>query len=117
MNSKALTTATLIGLALQLAMVVGGHFADKSTQAWLFPFGGMGFSLIAGLVFARLARAPWAQNSLGGVISGGVCALVGVIVSVLLKDVPPMILVVGTLSSAFTGLIGAAIGKVIPQSA
>jgi hypothetical protein len=115
MNNKALLTAVIIGLVLQLAMVGGGHFADKGTQGWLFPVGGMGFSLIAGLIFAWSAAAGWGPSLLGGAIAGGVCAFLGIGVSVLLKDVPPMLLIVGTLSSVATGVVGAAIGKLIPH--
>jgi hypothetical protein len=115
MNTKALLTATIIGLVLQLIMVGGGHFAPKATQAWLFPVGGMGFSLIAGLVFAYLAAAAWGASLLGGAVAGGVCALLGIAVSVLLKDVPPSLLLLGTVSSVVTGAIGAAIGKLLPH--
>jgi hypothetical protein len=115
MNNKALATAVAIGLVLQLLVVGGGHFADKGTQAWLFPVGGMGFSLIAGLIFAYSAAAGWAPSLLGGAIAGGVCALVGIGVSALLKDVPFALLIPGTLSSVATGVVGAAIGRLIPH--
>ena len=46
-------------------------------------------------------------------LAGGLCALLGIVVSWLLGDVQPIILVIGTLSSAAGGLIGGAIGKVL----
>jgi hypothetical protein len=46
-------------------------------------------------------------------VVGGLCALIGIGVSLALKDVAPMILALGTLSSAVTGAIGGAIGKLL----
>jgi hypothetical protein len=44
-------------------------------------------------------------------MAGGICAVIGVGVSVLLGDVPPSLLALGTASSAVTGLIGGIIGR------
>lgn len=111
MNRQALVHATLVGAALQLLMVVSGHFVPAI--AALFAIGGMLISLIAGLIYARAARGSWPDSLLGGLIAGGVCALLGIVVSYLLKDVTASILLLGTLSSAVTGLVGGAIGKLI----
>ena len=111
MNRQALIHATLVGAALQLLMVVSGHFVPAI--AALFAIGGMLISLIAGLIYARAARGSWPDSLLGGLIAGGVCALLGIVVSYLLKDVTASILLLGTLSSAVTGLVGGAIGKLI----
>ena len=54
LNSRALLIATIVGTVLQVAMVVAGH-SNKSI-ANLFAFGGMGISLVAGLVYAMMAR-------------------------------------------------------------
>jgi hypothetical protein len=112
MNVQALLTATGIGLAAQLAMVIAGHYVAFIKDN-VFAIGGMLISLIAGLIFAKLAGADWASSLVGGVIAGGVCALLGIGVSVALKDSLPLILVVGTLGSAVAGLIGGAIGKLM----
>ncbi len=111
LNRNALQTATLIGTVLQVAMVVAGHFVPY-IALHVFAFGGMGISLIAGLLYGR-ASSGVADGALGGVIAGGVCALIGIAVSVALHDTPAMILVVGTLSSAVTGAIGGLIGRLI----
>jgi peptidoglycan/LPS O-acetylase OafA/YrhL len=115
MDRNALVTATVIGLVLQLAMVVGGHYSPVIKA--LFAVGGMGFSLIAGLVFAisraRRARGGWSPDLTGGALAGGICALVGIAVCVLLGDAPASLLLLGTISSVVTGAIGGAIGKLI----
>lgn len=111
MNRKALFNATVIGTVLQLVMVVVGHFVPA--VAAQFAIVGILISLVAGLLYARAAKGAWSDSLLGGVIAGGLCALLGIVVSVLLGDVPPIILVIGTLSSAAGGLIGGAIGKLL----
>jgi hypothetical protein len=111
MNGKALLIATVVGLVLQLAMVFGGH-ASPAIKS-LFAVGGMGFSLIAGLVFAYLARGGWSPDLTGGAIAGGLCALIGIAASVALGDVPASLLLLGTVSSIVTGVIGGAIGKLL----
>lgn len=111
MNRSALVRAILIGTVLQLAMVVAGHFVPAIAN--LFAVGGMLISLIAGLLYVRAARGGWGDSLIGGLIAGGVCALLGIVVSYLLKDVTATILLMGTASSAVAGLIGGAIGKIV----
>lgn len=111
MNRKALINATAIGTVLQLIMVLAGHWVPA--VATLFAPIGILLSLIAGLLYARAAKGGWSDSTLGGVIAGAVCALIGIAVSVLLGDVPPIILVIGTLSSAVGGVVGGAIGKLL----
>jgi hypothetical protein len=112
MDTTALVKATLAGLVLQLAMVLAGHHWPAIKGS--FAVGGMGFSLIAGLIFTALARGSgWPAALGGGAIAGGVCALIGIGVSAALKDVPPTLLILGTLSSVITGALGGALGKLI----
>jgi hypothetical protein len=113
MNRNPLIVATAIGVGLQVLMVIVGHVLPAFRQVG-FAVGGMGFSLVAGLVYARLARGGWSSSLGGGAIAGGVCAFIGIAVSALLKDVPPSLLILGTVSSVVAGAIGGAVGKLIP---
>jgi hypothetical protein len=114
LNSRALVIATVLGTVLQVVMVVAGH-SNKSI-ANLFAVGGMGFSLVAGLVYAMVARGgPTSSLALGGLVAGALCALIGIFVSYMLKDVPVTLLALGTVSSAVTGAIGGAIGKLFAR--
>ena len=109
-NSRAVTTATVIGTVLQLAMVLAGH--SNASIAAMFAVGGMGISLVAGVIYAAQARGGSAGSAaIGGLIAGGVCALIGIVVSYALGDVTALILVAGTLSSAVTGAIGGLVGR------
>ncbi len=108
MDHRHVVRATAIGTALQLAMVISGHFFPA--VAALFAIGGMGFSGLAGWLAAR-RRAGWGLSLAGGAIAGGVCAAIGIGVSVRLGDVPASLLALGTMSSVVTGVIGAAIAR------
>ncbi|HEX7944576.1 MAG TPA: hypothetical protein VF495_07925 [Phenylobacterium sp.] len=112
MNPQTLLVATGSGLAAQLAMVIAGHYVAFIKEN-VFAVGGMVISLVAGLLFAKLAHAGWGPSLAGGLIAGGVCALLGIAVSVGLKDTAVMILAVGTCGSAVAGLIGGAAGKLL----
>ena len=110
-NPKALQGALVIGTVLQVAMVVAGHFVPF-VALHVFALGGMAISALAGLVYGRPAAA-YAGAALGGAIAGGGCALIGIALSVLMGDTPAMILAIGTVSSAVTGAIGGALGRLI----
>lgn len=111
MNKENLLIATTVGLILQLLMVVAGHYLPPVKAK--FAVGGMLISLIAGALYIRLEQQGWQGALVGGAIAGGVCALLAIAVSVSLKDVPAMILVVGTLGSVVAGLLGGAIAKLV----
>jgi hypothetical protein len=111
-NSRALVVATVIGTVLQVVMVVAGH-SNKSI-AGLFAVGGMGFSLIAGLIYAVMAKGGSTSSlALGGLLAGAICAFIGIFVSHMLGDVPASLLILGTVSSAVPGAIGGWIGKFV----
>ena len=112
MNMQTLLVATGAGLAAQLAMVIAGHYVAFIKDN-VFAIGGMLISLLAGVLFAKLAHAGWAPSLIGGLVAGAVCALLGIAVSVGLKDTAVMILLVGTCGSAVAGLIGGAAGKLL----
>jgi len=112
MNRRALVNAIVLGNIAQLAMVLSGHFIPFIKDN-VFAVGGMVISLVAGLLYARAARGGWGDSLLGGAISGGVCALVGIAISFSLNDVTADILLLGTVASTVTGLIGGAVGKLM----
>ena len=109
-SPRALLIGTAIGTVLQTAMVVVGH-SNRSISK-LFAIGGMSLSLIAGVIYAALARGGTTGSVvMGGVLAGAICALIGIAVSYFLKDVPASLMLLGTLSSAVTGAIGGWLGS------
>lgn len=115
MISKNMMIATGAGLLAQLAMVLIGH-SDAGIAALFAPLG-IGISLVAGALYAWLARPSVRQGALGGAIAGGVCALLGIAVSFAMGDVTAFILLAGTLSSAVGGAIGGAIVAAVRKGA
>lgn len=108
-NKSAVVTYTLVGTVLQVVMVVIGHF-NEFVKNNVFALGGMGISLLAGLLYARAAARCAGSAMKGGAAVGGVCAVLGVLVSMALGDTQAMVLVIAAVSSAVTGLIGGLIG-------
>lgn len=111
MNMNALRRATLIGTVLQVAMVVAGHYVPF-IALHVFMFGGLAISLLAGVIYGRSSAGP-AGAAIGGLLAGAICAFVGILISVELRDTPAPILLFGTSGSAVAGLIGGVVGKVL----
>jgi len=95
-----------------LIMTIAGHYITFVKDS-VFAIGGMLISLVAGFAYVWIARGAWRDSLIGGAASGAVGSLLAIAVSVVLGDVPPMILVIGTTASLVTGLIGAAVGRLI----
>ena len=93
-----------VGTALQIAMVVAGHFIPPLRDWW-----GPGGMLIALVVGCLAAQARWSDTLVAGALAGGVGAFIGILIALLLGDVPAMLLALGTLSSVVAGIIGAAV--------
>lgn len=107
---RGLFRATLIGTALQLAMVVLGHIEPRIAAT--FAVAGMFLSLVAGFLFglwsAGLGKGGAAA---GGLVAGAVCALLGILESFYLGDVSGWVIAFGTAGSAVAGAIGGFLGR------
>jgi len=113
----SMTKWTAIGTVLQTAMVVVGHWV-AFVALYLFAPLGMLISLVVGALYAKDGVRGYGAGALGGAIVGGVCALIGIGISVALGDVPTSTLWIGTVASTVTGLIGGLIGvKLSPRTA
>lgn len=102
----------IVGTVLQLAMILVGHF-NEFVRMNVFAVGGVTISLVVGALYGATSAASAKEGALGGAVVGGACALIGIVVSVLLGDTEPLILVVGTVSSSVTGLIGGAVAAAV----
>jgi len=107
-HTSAFRESLIVGVVLQLLMVICGHWIEF-IKLNVFAIGGMAISLAAGVMYARRARVSRARSAVQGALVGGICALIGIVVSYALGDVAANILVLGTLSSAVTGAIGGAV--------
>ena len=112
-SRNPLVVATAIGTVLQVAMVVAGHL-HPSVAALFGPIGTL-LSLVAGLIYALLARTTVAEAAKGGAVAGAVCAILGVLVSLALGDVTAVVLAIATVSGIVAGAIGGAIGAFLTR--
>lgn len=109
-DARIFQRALTVGLLLQITMVVLGHYVEWVALN-VFRFGGMFISGVAGLLYARDLDRGWGAGAFGGTFAGGLCALIGVIVSVMLHDTPPNIVLFAVPSSALTGAVGGLFGQ------
>jgi hypothetical protein len=114
MDIPRLRYATIVGTCLQIGMALIGHFAPLVRAN--FMFGGLAFSVIAGVLYATRAGGGWGSVAAGGAIAGGLCALIGIAVSCALGDVPAPILIFGTAGSAVAGVIGALLARALRRA-
>ena len=105
-----LIKSTAIATVVQLIMVIAGH--SMPAVAGEFAVIGTTISALAGLLFSLMARGTTTGTAAGGgVIAGGLSALIGIVVSHVLGDVPLATLAVGTGASGVAGIVGALIGQ------
>src|ERR1700733_1804956 len=109
-EQRPLLIATFVGTVLQVAMVLIGHFVPW-VALHVFMFGGMMISATVGYLYARDVGRGYGFGAFGGAISGGICALLGIAVSVVLGDTQPFVLALGTSISVLTGAVGGVFGQ------
>ena len=107
---KPLLRATLIGLVLQVAMYVIGHFSNWFAVQ-VFGFGGMMISATAGYLYAMDTANGYFSGATGGAIAGGVCGLAGISLSVVLGDTLMGFIAIGTAIAVMIGAIGGLFGQ------
>lgn len=111
-SCRLMVRMTAVGTVFQLAMVIAGHY-NEFVKDNLFAGLGMFISLVVAAMYARSGARSVGTAAAGGAVVGGVCALLGIGVSVLLKDSEPMILAFGSIGSAVAGSIGGAVAYLV----
>jgi hypothetical protein len=108
---RGLFRATLVGTVLQLALVMAGHYSPSVAQA--FGPAGMFLSLVAGFLAGRWSGGLGKGGAaVSGLVAGAVCALLGILESFYLGDVPAWVIAFGPFSSGVTGAIGGFLGRI-----
>lgn len=120
-SSNSILLYTALGTLLQIAMVVAGHY-NEFIKNNVFAIGGMAISLIVGAAWAKAAASSKGSAFGGGALVGGLCAIIGIAVSVAWGDTEAAVLAFGTVGSAVTGGLGgiaafAVTGKRMPSAA
>ncbi len=99
-----------MGVALQIAMVVGGHFNESVLL--LSGILGTGIPFALGLWYGATEPRDMKSASKGGFLIGIVGAFIGVVLAIVMGDQPWMLLTFAPLSSGVAGLLGAIITMV-----
>ena len=115
MLGRPFLLALVIGAAVQVAMVLLGHWISYIKDN-LFAVGGVLISLAGGVAYARATGVQQRLVWLVSALVGGLCGLIGIAVSFVLGDVPASILLFGTLGSAVGGLLGGAVGRALARN-
>lgn len=110
MDRKALLRAGGAGAAAQVLLVLVGHFVAFVADN-LFAVFGVAIALVAGALYGRWA--PDAKPLAGGAAVGAAGAFIGIALSVVLGDVPGVMLLLGTLAAAIGGLVGAGAARLV----
>lgn len=116
MNPKAIVSTLIIFTVLQLAMVLAGHWVPFVKVNLFAPLGTV-ISLVGAIWYVRAARPAWTWAVVGGAIVGGVSALIGILISYGLGDVPVETLFIGTGASAVAGAVGGAVMRLFAKPA
>lgn len=110
LERQSLERAALVGIVLQVAMVVLGHFVPW-IRINVFMFGGMMISAVTGYLYALDVARGYGPSALCGTITGATCATIGIAAGVILRDLPVIALLVGTSICALTGAVGGIFGQ------
>ncbi len=109
-DGKLLQRAAITGIALEVTMVVLGHYV-----AWIrvnaFEFAGLMIAGLVGLFYARDFAKGYAKGAFGGAIAGGTAGLIGICAANILRDMALLALPVGTAITALTGAVGGLFGQ------
>ena len=101
----------MMGIVLQLAMVVGGHFVESILL--LSGILGTAIPVVLGLWYGATEPTDYKETSKGGFLIGIVGAFIGVVAAILMGDQPWMLLTFAPVSSGVTGVIGSVIGTAL----
>ena len=102
--------AAVVGIVLQITLMVAAHFVPFIEQQG-FLLGGMTISAVAGYLYAMDTGKGYFTSATMAAIIGGGSALIGVGVSVALKDAPPRIVPLFTTICVVTGAVGGLFGQ------
>lgn len=106
-----LITAVGTGTALQVAMVVIGHFAPSWQAKGLFPIAGTLIGGITGWLAGAGSAAPASARAVSGGLSGAVAGALGSLVSTALGDVPLGNVAIAGGATLVSGAIGALLSR------
>ncbi len=109
-DGKLVQRAAITGIALQVTLVVIGHYVYW-VHINVSEFAAMMSAGLAGLFYGRDYAKGYAKGALGGAIAGGTSGLIAVCAANILGDIPLLEIPVGTAVMILTGAIGGLFGQ------
>ena len=109
-DGKLVQRAAVTGIALQITMVVIGHYSPW-VQVHVSQFAAMMIAGLAGLFYGRDYNRGYARGALGGAIAGGTGGLIATCAANVLGDVSLLTIPIGTAVMILTGAIGGLFGQ------
>ena len=107
---RPLVIATVVGIVLQVAMYVLGHFS-RWIAVNVFDFGGMMISASAAYLYAMASGKGYFSSATGGAIAGGICGFIGIAFSAALGDSRASYIATATAIAVFVGAVGGIFGQ------
>jgi uncharacterized membrane protein YfcA len=105
----------LVALVLQLVQVIAGHYSGVVSD--LSGLLGMGIPLVAGWLYSVRRGLSTKQAATGGLLIGAVGAFAGLILAAVLGEADWILISLGTVASAATGMIGSLLGSLLKTRA
>jgi hypothetical protein len=109
-DGRLVQRAAVTGIAMQVTMVVLGHYIPW-VHVHVSEFAAMMIAGLAGLFYGRDFARGYAKGALGGAIAGGTSGLIATCAANLLGDVPLLAIPIGTAVTILTGAIGGLFGQ------
>ena|ERR1700722_9046913 len=109
-DNNALQRAIFVGTLLQIVFVLIAHFSIWIEGNALL-FAGMMTSATVGYLYAQDVAKGYMRGAYGGAIAGGLCAFIGIALSLVLGDLTAGMFLVRDMISILTGAVGGIYGQ------
>ena len=109
-ETGTLIRTTLVGIILQVAMYVLGHFSHW-VAVNVFDFGAMMISASAAYLYAMVTGRGYFSSATAGAVVGGTCGFLGIGLSALLGDSHVGYVPTATTIAVFVGAVGGLFGQ------
>ena len=109
-ETGTLIRTTLVGIILQVAMYVLGHF-NHWVAVNVFDFGAMMISASAAYLYAMVTGRGYFSSATAGAVVGGACGFLGIGLSALLGDSHVGYVPTATTIAVFVGAVGGLFGQ------
>jgi hypothetical protein len=109
-DTRVFIRAFIVGVVLEIALMIATHFIPFIERQG-FLLGGMTISAVAGYLYAMDTGKGYFTSATMAAIVGGAAALIGVGISVAMRDAPTRVVPLFTTICVVTGAVGGLFGQ------